>query len=180
MDKNSIYAYLKLSRKITSPTRYYTNINESQQCNATMPTDSAENALMMEIHYYDPYDFTLNGSSSIWQWGAGATIPTATETWANEAYVDAQFQKMQTTFVNNGVPVIMGEYGAYDKLNSSGQELFPGMKTYVLAWDKYVTSSAVKHGVVPMYWDTGGLIDRNNGSQLDPSSISTIVSAAAP
>ncbi len=151
---------------------YYTNIDSTVQCNATLPTDAAPNALIMEVHYYDPYDFTLNNSSNIWQWGSIAKDSTATETWANESYVDAEFQKLNDTFVSKGVPVIMGEYGAYNK------SAYPGMSTYTQYWDKYVTHSAVQHGVVPIYWDTGGLIDRNTGAQLDPTTISTIIKAA--
>lgn len=163
---------------------YLTSINYGLLCNATMPTDTASNALMLEIHYYDPYDFTLNNSSSIWQWGASATIPSATETWANESYVDAQFAKMQTTFVNNNVPVIMGEYGAYDKLNFStnpATETFPGMLAYTRAWDKYVTVSAVQHGITPIFWDAGGqlgLINRSTGQPGDATTLTTIVNAA--
>src|SRR5690606_34081047 len=70
---------------------------------AVIPTDTVANRLMMEVHYYDPYNFTLNTSSNITQWGAIATDPNATETWANESYTDNQFQKMKTTFIDQGV-----------------------------------------------------------------------------
>lgn len=153
---------------------YFTNIDYATTCNANLPTDSASSRLMMEVHYYDPYDFTINGSSTVWEWGATATDPTdpaQDETWANESYVDGQFQKMQTTFVNKGVPVIMGEYGAYPK------PAHP-VDTYTNAWAKYVTHSAFTHGVVPMWWDTGGTFDRTTGAQKTPTLISTLVSAA--
>lgn len=151
---------------------YQTNVDVSVSCNATLPTDTASNALIMEIHYYDPYDFTINDKSNIWQWGSIATDSTATETWANESYVDTEFQKLNDTFISKGIPVIMGEYGAYNK------PAYPGMSTYTQYWDKYVTHSAVQHGVVPIYWDTGGLFDRNTGAQLDSATISTIINAA--
>jgi endoglucanase len=151
---------------------YSTNIDYTiTNCNAALPTDSAANRLMMEIHYYDPYDFTINSSSNIWQWGSIATDPTATETWANESYVDAQMQKMKTAFVDKGVPVIMGEYGAYTKAAHPDE-------TYTNYWAQYVTHSAFTHGVVPMWWDTGAIIDRTTGGQKDPTLITTIVNAA--
>ena len=46
---------------------YATNIDSSVGCNATLPTDPAKGRLIMEVHYYDPYDFTINGGSNIWQ-----------------------------------------------------------------------------------------------------------------
>lgn len=151
---------------------YETNIDSSVSCNATLPTDKVAGRLIMEVHYYDPYDFTINGNSTIWQWGSIATDPAATETWANEAYTDGQFQKMKTNFIDKGVPVIMGEYGAYNK------PAYPGMNKYRLYWIKYVTHSAYTHGVVPMYWDTGDFLDRTTGAQKDPEAISTLTSAA--
>jgi endoglucanase len=150
---------------------YQTNIDIAYASN-TLPTDSATNRLFFEIHYYDPFDFTINGNSSIWQWGSIATDASATETWANEAWVDAEFQKMKTKFIDHGVPVIMGEYGAYAK------PAYPGMQTYVDYWAQVVTHSAVQHGIVPMWWDTGGLIDRSTGAQKMPATINKIVGAA--
>lgn len=150
---------------------YFTNIDSTVASN-TIPADSAANRLFMEVHYYDPYDFTLNGSSTIWQWGKNATDPSAVETWANEPWVDAEFQKMKAGFVDKGVPVILGEYGAYAK------SAYPGMDAYCKYWDQYITQSAFRHGSVPIYWDTGGLIDRTTGSQRDPETINLIVNAA--
>jgi endoglucanase len=123
----------------------------------TKPNDTVANKMFVEIHYYDPFNFTINGSSNQWQWGASATDPNS-ETWANEPYVEAEFQKMKTRFIDNGLPVIMGEYGAYNKPN------YPGMPPYRRVWAQYVTHSAWLHGLVPMWWDTGEIIDRNTGN----------------
>jgi len=150
---------------------YYTNIDSTVASN-TVPTDSATNRLFMEVHYYDPYDFTINGNSTIWQWGANATDPTAVETWANEAWADAEFQKMKTRFVDKNVPVLVGEYGAYLKPQ------YPGMNAYRKSWIQYVTHSIFQHGLVPVYWDTGDLIGRTTGAQVDPDAISLIVNSA--
>ncbi len=158
---------------------YNTNIDYTLSCNATMPADSAVKRMMMEIHYYDPYNFTLNTSSSIWQWGATATTPSATETWANEAYTDAQFQKMKVNFIDKGVPVILGEYAA-----SLRTEYDPA-GTYRTRWNSYITQSAHQRGLVPMYWDNGyptnhqsGLFNRGAATSAYPDAIKAIVDAA--
>ncbi len=157
---------------------FNTNIDHAYNY-ATIPSDSASKRLMMEVHYYDPYNFTLNASSNIWQWGASATDSSATETWANESYVDAQFQKMKTKFADNGVAVILGEFGVISRTNISGAE------AYRTKWNQYIAHSAYTHGAVPIYWDNGytanngmGLFDRNTGAQVYPSLISTIINAA--
>lgn len=144
-----------------------------------MPTDTVARRLMLEVHFYDPSNYTINEKSAIWQWGAGAKDAAATEAWANEAYVDAQFQKMKTRFVDQGIPVILGEFSALRRTE------YPGAEAYRLAWDQYVARSAWSHGAVPMYWDAGftdnhscGLFDRATGKQVYPEIIQAIVDAA--
>jgi endoglucanase len=143
------------------------------------PADPATNRMFLEVHFYDPFNFALNDQSNIWQWGAIATNPAVTETWANEAYIDAQFQKMKSRFVDKGIPVLMGEYGAILK-----SEYDPA-GTYRTYWTKYVTKSAFQHGIVPVWWDNGysdnhqfGLFNRSTGAQHFPDLISTIVNNA--
>jgi endoglucanase len=134
---------------------------------------------MLEVHYYDPYNFALNANSAIWQWGALATNPAVTETWANEPWVDAQFQKMKSRFVEGlGVPVIMGEYGAILRTEYDSAQRY---RTY---WNEYITRSAYQHGLVPVYWDNGypdnhqfGLFNRATGVQAHSGVITAIVNA---
>lgn len=146
---------------------------------AVLPTDTAKDRLMMEVHFYDPYDFALNDKSTIWQWGAGATDARAKLAGFDEAWVDAQFQRMKAKYVDNGVPVILGEFGAIRRTEYAGAEGFR------LAWDQYTARSAWTHGLVPVYWDAGaprdnhsmGLFDRATGTQVYPDIISALVNA---
>jgi endoglucanase len=146
---------------------------------ARVPVDTVPGRLMMEVHYYDPYDFTLNAQSAVWQWGAGATDPKASEPWADEAHVDAQFEKMKVRFVDRGIPVILGEYAAVSRTD------IPGAEAHRLRWTRYVTRSALAHGAVPIWWDPGstgnhssGLFDRKTGAQVHPALVGAIVDAA--
>ncbi len=146
---------------------------------AVLPRDSAARRLMMEVHYYDPYHFTLDEKSTVWQWGAGATDPAATDTWGNEAHADAQFAKMKTHFVDRGVGVILGEFCAIARAQ-------PGAEAFRLAWNRHVARSARAQGLVPVYWDNGvnavhgsGLFDRASGAQTQPALIRALVDAAA-
>lgn len=156
---------------------FNTNIDHTVNF-AKIPTDTVSNRLMMEVHYYDPYNFTLNTESNITQWGKNATNPSATETWANESYTDAQFQKMKVNFVDKGVGVILGEYGVVSRTNVADHE------AYRVYWNEYITKSAYTHGLVPVYWDNGyggnggmALFDRASGAQLYPNLIQAIVKA---
>jgi endoglucanase len=157
---------------------FNTNIDHTVNF-AVIPTDTVTDRLMMEVHYYDPYNFTLNTDSNITQWGSIATDPNAVEDWANESWVDAQFQRMKSNFVDKGIAVILGEFGVVSRLTISDHE------RYRVYWNKYVSHSAIEHGLVPIYWDNGGngqdgslgVFNRNNGSQLYPDIISAVVSA---
>lgn len=81
---------------------------------------------------------------------------------------------MKTAYGDKGVPVILGEYGAGMKAK------YPGMNAYRKLWNQYITKSAYQHGLVPVYWDTGGMIDRRTGALLDPDVIKAIVDATKP
>jgi endoglucanase len=160
---------------------YNTNIDVATDPNTpyVLPTDSTSNRMFMEVHFYDPFDFTLNASSSIWQWGATATDPNAVETWANESYVDGEFQKMNTNYLARGIPVILGEFAAISKTE------YDPAHNYQKLWAQYVTKAAFQRGVVPVWWDDGynsnhtsGLFNRTTGAQNFPDIISTIVNAA--
>jgi endoglucanase len=158
---------------------FNTNIDYTiNQCGAKVPTDTTTGRLMMELHYYDPWLFTLNDASGIWQWGAIATDPAATDTWGNEDFVDAQMAKLKTAFTDKGIPVIIGEYGAIFK-----HEYDAPMK-YVNYYDRYITGSAIRHGFATYYWDNGypdnhqfGLFNRSTGAQYYPTTINGIVTA---
>lgn len=157
---------------------FNTNIDHTVNF-AEIPDDTVQDRLLMEVHYYDPYNFTLNESSNITQWGSIATDPNATETWANESYVDSQFDRMQTHFVEQGVGVILGEYGVISRDNVEGHDVY---RNY---WNEYITQSAVNHDMVPVYWDNGyagnggfAIFDRYNGSIIEPELVDVLTQAA--
>ena len=150
---------------------YNTDIDAAVKVNTKMPLDTVANRLMMEVHYYSPFNFTLNDKSNVWQWGKAAKDPKSTDSWGNEDYVDGQFDKMKAAFIDRGVPVILGEYCAGMK------QRFPGMDSYRKLWDEYVTRSAYSRGMIPMLWDTGGTIDRVTGDPKDADLVARLVLA---
>lgn len=143
-----------------------------------IPTDETPKRMMVEVHFYDPYEFTLKESSTITQWGASATDPSKVASWGAESWVDTQFGRMKTAFADKGYPVVLGEYGVINRD-------LAGFETYRVAWNKYVTQAAVKTGALPFYWDNGGtgalglgLFARSTGKRVHPNVIQAIVAAA--
>lgn len=148
-----------------------------------MPTDVTENRVMAEVHYYDPYEFALQESNTVFLWGKDFVGMTGAATWGLESWVDTQFAKLKTNFVNKGIPVVMGEYGATLRASLAGNDYTNHVKArnYYL---NYVTKAAINNGITPVYWDNGptgdkasGLFNRITGEQVHTDAIEAIISA---
>lgn len=140
---------------------YNTNIDLAVS-SLKMATDNITNRLMAEVHYYDPWDFCGDAAGTIYFWGVDYKQYGSVSTWGQESYVDQQFAKMKTNFVNKGIPVILGEYGAIRRLSLTGDALTHHLDSRAF-YLKYVTQQAKNYGLVPFYWDNGGLGDKSFG-----------------
>ncbi len=163
---------------------YNTNIDFAIEF-LEMPVDIVSDRLMAEIHYYDPYDFTLNNTSVEFLWGKEfANRSPNVSNWAQEDFADEQFGKMKTNFVDKGVPVILGEYCATYRATLTGQDLIDHVKSrnnYMY----YITKSSRSRGLIPFYWDNGptgnnasGLFNRTTGEQVHSDIIQSIINGA--
>jgi len=145
-----------------------------------IPTDVTQSRLIVEVHYYDPYDFTMKTSSGfVTQWGTNAP---QSEAWANESWADGEFQKMKTNYIDKGYAVILGEYGVIARLNLGNAALNAAFAGYRRYYMDYITRSLERHGLVPFYWDNGytldagfGIFDRSTGARVYPDIINAIV-----
>ena len=160
---------------------YNTNIELSAKLK--MPTDKVSNRLMMEVHYYDPWEFA--GSTTNAYWGEPYKDFGVTSWGGQEDFADAKFASLKTTFVDKGIPVILGEYGA--NRHSVTNENMIKSRAYYL---EYITRVAKNNGAVPFYWDNGGLgngdtadqfgiFDRKNLRVFDQPAVDALVSGAA-
>lgn len=156
----------------------------------TLPTDVVSNRMLVEVHMYDPSDYTImekdgdwfNGSVVKLYWGSKyhkkGSNRNCTASY-EEAYMDTQFKKMQNAFVDKGIPVIVGEYSSAirdkGKFPDLDEDLWRRGRAY---WNEYVTMSAKNHGCVPFYWETGGDIDRVSGRAKNAYAIDGIMKGA--
>ena len=157
-----------------------TDIDKTDALMNTLPTDPTPNRMMTEVHFYSPYQFCLMSADESWgnmfyYWGQNnhSTIePLRNSTWGEEDYVIAEFQKMKTKFANNGIPVILGEYGAYRRSTPLDMEKH---QASVDRWAMYVTQQAIAAGLEPFWWDTGGLINRSNNTVSDQRTLNALL-----
>jgi len=164
-----------------------TDIDTTDSLMNTLPSDSTPGRLMVEIHYYGPFQFCLMGSDASWGnmfyfWGQGyhsTTNPSRNATWGEESYMDAELQKMQNKFTSKGIPVLIGECRAEPKggLSDPDKSLNYASTTY---WDKYLLDSARRHGMYPVFWDTPGqLFDWTTGAMSDLGTVRAMTGGAA-
>jgi len=156
-----------------------TDIEKTKNLMTTLPTDEVLNRMMVEIHYYAPWNFCGLTEDTDWgnmfyYWGRdyhSATDPTRNATWGEEETVLTNFQLMKTQFVDKGIPVIIGEFSATRRSELTEDALTQHLasRAYYL---KYVTQQAKAHGILPFYWDTGGIM--NHGSGIFNRSTNTI------
>ncbi|MGN0141860.1 MAG: cellulase family glycosylhydrolase [Roseburia sp.] len=123
-----------VQRWLSVPGRY-TNVEHmtNEKYGFDLPEDVVKNRIFAAVHYYD-YSFGMEESM--------------TKTEFDEAKVDSiaeAYEKLVTRFTSQGIPVIMGEYGAVNKNN-------PEQRAY---HNEVFNLLAKQSGVVPVYWDQG-------------------------
>ena len=144
-----------------------TDIDNTNEYWNGMPGDSAINRLMAEVHFYSPFNFALMTKDESWgkqayYWGANFHSTTDTErnaTWGEELWVDQMFTSMKTKFVDQGIPVVIGEFGAIRRDHLTGDDLALHLASHAHYY-RYVVDSANRAGLLPFVWDTGGLFNR--------------------
>lgn len=160
-----------------------TDIGETNDLMTSLPQDKVASRMMVEVHYYTPYQFCLMDGDASWgkmfyYWGAGhhSTIePDRNATWGEESDVNSAFNKMKTKFADKGIPVLLGEYGAYRRGNTSHVPLDLATHNDAIDyWLTYITKQAKASGMLPFYWDTGGALDRVNYTVKDQRTITAL------
>jgi endoglucanase len=147
-----------------------TDIEKTNKLMLALPTDAAANRMMVEVHYYTPWNFAGLTKDESWgkmfyYWGTGYHSTTDTDrnaTWGEEADLEKYFKLMKTQFVDKGIPVLLGEFGAIRRTTLTGDALTLHLKSraYYL---KTVVKTAKANGLLPFYWDEGSLGDNSFG-----------------
>jgi endoglucanase len=129
-----------------------------------LPADTAQDKIIVSFHSYSPYNFALN--------------KTGTDAWSesgsDKTDITNSMDAYKTKFIDKGIPVIIGEFGAMHKDNTAARAL----------WAKFYVSEAKKRGIPCFWWDnhafegTGelfGLLNRNDNSFPFPEIITGLM-----
>ncbi|MBN2736528.1 MAG: cellulase family glycosylhydrolase [Spirochaetales bacterium] len=160
-----------------------TDIEKTNNLMNNLPNDTVANRIIMEVHYYTPYQFCLMTEDASWgsmfyYWGNGnhSTIEAnRNATYGEEADVEKFFGYMKSKFVDRGIPVIIGEFLAIQRSNPADMTKHLNSRDY---YHRYLVDSAKQKGIKMFFWDTGGAIDRNSGSIKDQRVINALMQGA--
>jgi endoglucanase len=157
---NNSYRYIAVPGYVSNPelTMKFLSMPED-------PSPSSAQRMIVTVHFYDPYTFSINAQDPVWGYEAGA--PGVKDTW-QESCIRAVFSQLQDIYVKNGYAVYIGECGA---VFNKGYEVF---REYYI---EYVMRCAKENRLLPVYWDNGvsgsgkecfGLFDRSRACVCAP------------
>ncbi len=125
----------------------------------TLPTDSAENRIIVSAHAYTPYNFALEQPG----------VDNFNLKQSNQTSAIINFlTKLYLNYVQKGIPVVIGEFGAMEK-NGNLQNR--------VDWIAFYVAHARARGITCCWWDnnvftgTGerfGLFDRAKAKCVNP------------
>ncbi len=121
----------------------------------------ADDHIAVSIHSYAPWDFCGTDDDRS-DWGSEA----------DKQELDSNFQYLADTFIKKGIPVLLDEFGAVNKNNTSIRANYYA----------YYVKSAKAHGITCFVWDNGtekefGLLNRKNLTWYAPSIIEAMMQA---
>lgn len=96
-----------------------------------MPTDTAQDRLLLSAHAYSPYDFAMKDMTD--------TVFGDDD----KASLDYIFSYLKSNYTDKGIGVVMGEASATDKENLSDR----------VAWATYYFTKAKEAGIPVVLWD---------------------------
>jgi hypothetical protein len=175
----------------------YTDINRTDQLMNTLPIDPTEDRLAVEVHYYDPWQFAGLEQDASWGnmfyfWGDdynSASLPGRNANHSEENHLVAQLQKIHDKFVSQGVPVILGEFGAMNRsgnpqLTGDNRDLHLASRLY---YHQLIVDTANSLGIAPYYWDNGhigtngsGIFNRNTAAVFDQDTVTALTAPTLP
>lgn len=134
---------------------YWTDIKETTSSLYKMPKDS-ENRLILSIHYYTPWQFCTTNMQH--EWGSSSEVST----------MESLFKSLKTTYVEKGIPVIIGEYGTG-----------PNDKESCSFFIEKLVKTCKDYGIAPFYWDNGEQVDRKTYKWRAPEYLEAMKKASS-
>ena len=154
-------------------------IVQSYRCNPSMglsslvvPTDPTSKRLSVEFHYYDPYSYCSGADGCYNYWGIAFSDKGTVTPDGNEKSLANFFLTLREKWWEQGLGVVIGEYGCSCHYTSSDRQTQEDNMQYYM---KCLVSEARKNGFAAFVWDNNafgngsekfGIFDRRNGMNV--------------
>ncbi|MCL1844883.1 MAG: glycoside hydrolase family 5 protein [Defluviitaleaceae bacterium] len=128
--------------------------------------------LIVSLHYYEPWGFVVAPEDSQWH-SHYFDLDVGSVSWN----IHTAFRIFEENFIARGIPIIMGETGAYSRLLPSGES----NEAERVKWAEYFVGGLREMGIPTVIWDDGGtfgLLDRENLQWLYPDLAAALVAAS--
>lgn len=116
-----------------------------------MPED-IRGKCILSVHYYIPKTFCIDGVTDHW----GSDI--------EKNWMDSRIELLRTRFVDNGIPVIISEYGA-QSIGDEASRIYFCEKLTKLCRDNYIST---------FLWDDGSVLDRRTFVWKEPQLLAAL------
>ncbi len=126
---------------------YNTDIERTMDDRFVMPKDTAQNKLLLSVHYYTPWNYC--GTDSVNNWGT-----------EQEYDIQNELLGKMTKFTDQGYGIIFGEYGVLPKSDGS-------LKKNIIDFLTNFHDNMELYGYVPMLWDTSSFFIRTELKIVD-------------
>jgi len=139
-----------------------------------LPKDNIADRMMFEVHYYGPYQFCLMGKDESWgkvfyYWGDENKSENTERNcgdYGGAAYCKNLFDQLKKEYVDNGIPVYVGECSPTHRLVSGYPDMDQALHdASICTYLNTVFGYMHEDGIVPVYWDSG-FVNHNNSSGL--------------
>lgn len=134
---NNATRYLGIPGYVTNPALTVEHL--------TLPDDTADDRLLVAVHFYDPTEFAINAKYT--EWGKDAD-PEKKAAWGDEDNVDKVFDSLAEKFIKAGRGVYVGEFGATSRATEQDEKF----RLYYL---DYVCRAGAQRGISLIFWDNG-------------------------
>jgi endoglucanase len=147
------------SRYLMCPS-YAASADNALNSSFTLPTDTADNRIIVSVHAYTPYNFALAPTAG-YQWEMTEFDPTNP---ADTRDIDNFMSRLYDKYISKGIPVVIGEFGARDRDSNIGARV---------NFSAYYIGKARSYGITGVWWDnnafsgTGenfGILDRQTNT----------------
>ncbi|MBR5751156.1 MAG: glycoside hydrolase family 5 protein [Clostridia bacterium] len=104
-----------------------------------LPEDTADNRIIVSAHAYTPYNFALS---------AGGTNTFSLKSSRFTGEIDSFLNSLYRKFIVNGIPVVIGEFGARDKGGNLSDRV---------AFAAYYVAAATSRNIPCCWWDNNSM-----------------------